>query len=95
MPKETFNDAHHGRTVSVKNATDEDWHDEALVNQPFLTVSWNRDHGIVQLATREGGDIDESKRERGGYFVDVDRSTVNGLIRTLRRARDQAFGADA
>lgn len=30
-----------------------------------------------------------------GYYVCLDRNSINRLIRTLRRARDQAFGADA
>jgi hypothetical protein len=31
----------------------------------------------------------------GGWFADLDRSGINRLIRTLRKARDAAFGADA
>lgn len=30
-----------------------------------------------------------------GQFVDLDRESINRLIRTLRTARDKAFGADA
>jgi hypothetical protein len=30
-----------------------------------------------------------------GIFVDLDRDGINRLIRALRKARDQAFGADA
>jgi len=29
-----------------------------------------------------------------GYYVDLDRESINRLIRNLRRARDQAFGRD-
>lgn len=31
---------------------------------------------------------------RSGHYVQLDRTTINELIRTLRRARDQAFGRD-
>jgi hypothetical protein len=94
MPKETFMDAQHGHTAKVLHPDSTEWVEEVRMDLPFMTVSWNR-QGIVQVATLEGGDVDESKRRRGGYFVDVDRATVNGIIRTLRKARDQAFGADA
>lgn len=30
----------------------------------------------------------------GGMYVDLDRDRTNKLIKTLKRARDQAFGAD-
>lgn len=30
-----------------------------------------------------------------GWFVQLDRAGINRLIRELRKARDQAFGADA
>jgi hypothetical protein len=29
-----------------------------------------------------------------GFYVDLDRSGINKMIRDLRRARDQAFGRD-
>jgi hypothetical protein len=39
-------------------------------------------------------DVDCPQGE-AGWFVQLDRDGCNRLIRTLRRARDQAFGADA
>ena len=64
-------------------------------DQPFVEISWGREAGYVQLATREGGDVDESVRAREGWFASLDRQSINQMIRTLRRARDAAFGADA
>lgn len=48
-------------------------------------VSWGRGR-YVQLATVHGDD---------GLYVDLDRAGINRLIRSLRKARDQAYGADA
>lgn len=31
---------------------------------------------------------------RDGFYVDLDRTGINKVIRDLRRARDQAFGRD-
>lgn len=73
-----------------------------------LNVSWSRDCGYVQVATsteepehvkRMAAAIAEGAQGESsvtlGVFVDLDdRRKVNDLIRVLRRARDQAFGAD-
>lgn len=55
-------------------------------------VRWGRD-GSVQLATVDL-ELDESDPARG-MFADMDRNGINRLIQVLRRARDQAYGADA
>lgn len=60
-----------------------------------VIVAWGRERE-VQVATgpipqkdSTGVDIDE-----GCIFTTLDRHQVNDLIRTLRRARDQAYGCD-
>lgn len=61
--------------------------------QPFVVeVGWHSEIGEVQLATRNTAfpELDASS----GWFVDLDRSEINRLIRILRRARDSAFGKD-
>jgi hypothetical protein len=73
-----------------------------------VEVGWSRER-YVQVATttlQPGADrdrdfIDGSGTETepvkpawDGQFVDLDRHQINELIRTLRRARDQAFGRD-
>ena len=61
---------------------------------PFLELGWDR-AGFVHVAALAGGDYDEPNHPRPGYSVQLDRSGINRLIRDLRKARDQAFGADA
>jgi hypothetical protein len=63
----------------------------------FIDVQWGRDHNEIQIGTyREAlpnpGGVDVNTR---GWFINLDRDRINRLIRTLRRARDQACGADA
>ena len=55
---------------------------------PRAEVGW-QPKCWVQLRIRDHGD------ELGGMCADLDREQINRLIRTLRKARDQAFGADA
>lgn len=80
MPKEYFGDRHTAQT------------EEPL---PFAVIGWERDHGEVQLGVLQGGDFDEGKENRPGFFVSLDRNAINRAIRVLRRARDAAYGADA
>lgn len=67
---------------------------------PIVDVRWSRDGGFVQVVTKAedpfGGRAtdDEGASYLDGMFVDLDRAAINGLIRNLRRARDQAFGRD-
>jgi hypothetical protein len=58
-----------------------------------VRVGWQRDTE-VQIATvlLPGGEWGEEPNV--GQFVDLDRYTLNRLIRVLRRARDQAYGRD-
>lgn len=66
-----------------------------------VEVRWGRDTGHMQLVTkaihRATGDRlsdDEGIHYTDGFYVDLNRSNINDLIRQLRRARDQAFGRD-
>ena len=55
-------------------------------------VSWTRDVGV------QVGTVDTLTPDDGqpcGTFADMDRQSINRLIEMLRRARNQAFGADA
>lgn len=54
----------------------------------------------MQIATviKAGVDGALTATEAGvdqGLFMDLDRNTINQLIKTLRKARDQAYGQDA
>lgn len=85
MPKEIINHRHQDDDGDPK---------------PFAQVGWcrHREDGMhhVEISTLAGGDYNETPQEpRPGFYVSLDRDGVNRLIRTLRRARDAAFGSDA
>ena len=68
---------------------------------PVVDVMWGRDQQFVQIASKvespDGGRwAEESPNSHvsDGMYVDLNRASVNKLIRNLRRARDQAFGRD-
>ena len=56
-----------------------------------IEVSWGRDTSI-QIASINLQR--EPYSEERGWFVTLERPMVNQVIRVLRRARDQALGAD-
>lgn len=63
-----------------------------------VRVGWDR-IGYVQLATvlqagTDGAPSEHASEVDQGQFVDLDRESINRLIRTLRKARDQAYGSD-
>jgi hypothetical protein len=72
---------------------------------PTVDVLWGREGGYVQIVSKvedaHGGrwikSEDDSVPEThftDGMHVDLDRNSINKLIRDLRKARDQAFGKD-
>lgn len=56
-----------------------------------VQVGWDR-VGYVQVGTVHLQK--EQHTPEFGWFVDMDRTMVNDLIRLLRKARDAAFGRD-
>lgn len=56
-----------------------------------VQVGWDR-VGYAQIGTVNLQKEDHTPER--GWFVELDRSMVNDLIRLLRKARDQAFGRD-
>lgn len=73
-----------------------------------IKVGWSTDGGYVQIATVAKAGVEGANRPLDppglddvnslidvGQFVDLDRASLNRLIRVLRTARDKAFGADA
>jgi hypothetical protein len=60
-----------------------------------VKLTWSREDagGYVQLVTFKDDNSYESEHELPMY-VSLDRAGINRLIKHLRRARDQAFGAD-
>lgn len=65
--------------------------------EPLIEVRWGKETAHVQVVTRMEDDTHrlEPTVEGNGWFATLDREQINRLIRALRRARDQAFGADA
>lgn len=78
-------------------------HDERKANEQggqvlAIRVGW--DKGVLpQLATVLKGAVEGSPDKTlvevdQGWFIDLDRDTIQALIKSLRKARRVAFGAD-
>lgn len=75
------------------------------VGEPLhLRVGWSREASSVQIASinpespfkwEESETSPSTGGAFDGWFVSLERSQINDLIRVLRKARDQAFGQDA
>lgn len=79
----------------------EDVRDQASLYD--VRVGWERNSGYVQVGieTADGRSIakhltgdGETPADFSGLWGTLDRDGCNRLIRTVRRARDAAFGAD-
>lgn len=70
---------------------------EYPATEASLSIGWGRDSEHVEVATihPDEGAVLHPTPEGNGWFVQLDRNGINRAIRALRRARDQAFGADA
>jgi hypothetical protein len=78
--------------------------DQVLREEPSLDVHWNRDGEYVQIAIdaptdwwKRFWDSHKDDKEVIAFSAFTDRLTrreINDLIKTLRRARDAAYGAD-
>ena len=58
-------------------------------------VSWHRDSGYVELGIQCLEIATSASGTHAGQYASFDRDGINRMIRSLRKARDQAFGADA
>lgn len=68
------------------------------VSDFHVLVGWDKDHGHAQIATVAPTMplvTEDTLDEHNGWHVTLSRENINRLIRALRKARDQAFGADA
>lgn len=98
MPKELFDDARESwtytdygsitTTVAAGGAVLPIEPREVTVDNA-LSLAWGAETGNVSI-----GSINKSLPENNGWFLDLDRETINRLIKALRRARDTVFGAD-
>lgn len=65
---------------------------------PGVRVQWGRDGGNVQLVVLpfvSGMPTEDARADERYLWASLNRAGVNDLIRRLRTARDDAFGADA
>jgi hypothetical protein len=94
MPRETINSRYEGLTYPGGEIADE----------PKVHVGWGRESQHVEVGVlkhprdRASGlveHVDDWHDTKYGWFIQLDREGINRLIRTLRKARDAAFGADA
>jgi hypothetical protein len=94
MPKEQINHPQQVTSDSPQGYT---------TTSPTLHVGWNR-AGWVQVSiatdTSSLARLVEDAQKHGEsepaiYTDELSRDEINRLIRTLRKARDQAYGADA
>jgi hypothetical protein len=72
--------------------------------QPYpvehLAVGWSQDRGVqIGLTAGPSAKIRIDEGDTGGatdsLWLDLDRDAINRLIKSLRKARDSAYGADA
>lgn len=64
--------------------------------RPVLRVGWSREGSHVEVASlMPDGVALNPGPEANGWFVQLERSDINRLIRLLRKARDAAYGSDA
>lgn len=91
MPKEIIRNRHDGQIND----------DGSIADATFIHLGWSKGHAQAELAVfrpkdpmRFRANGDASFDEVDGWCAQLDRAGINRLIRTLRTARDQAFGRD-
>lgn len=63
--------------------------------EPVAQVGWSREASHVELGVvKTGVDPTDADDPKNGLYIQLDRDGINRLIRTLRTARDQAYGRD-
>lgn len=93
MPKEYIESAWFNKTA--KQVNQDGTTTDVIVENTALKVGWNKNapDGYVEVAVTPcvGGLFEDQSAQH----MQFDREGLNRAVRTLRRARDQAFGADA
>lgn len=62
-------------------------------HESIIDLSWSREAQYVQVGVIKREKVTHNTIHEGQY-CQMDRRTINEVIRKLRRARDQAFGKD-
>lgn len=59
-----------------------------------VAIGWTKGD-CAQIGVIPGKPVEVTPDTAAGLWMDLDRDQINRLIRSLRTARDQAYGADA
>lgn len=100
---ETENHSAYTKVVQFEPAMDPADYDK-ITEDPSLEVNWSREYGHVQVSidfSREqwlacAKDLEDNPDiiRKAIYTDALSRKDINDMIRTLRRARDAAYGRD-
>lgn len=99
MPKEVIYSSTNGYRIAPNGGEHSASSDAPLpegtsdtIHRRAVHVGWSRNRyvevGVAQFEIA-------TEKADGGIYLDLDREGINRLIRTLRKARDAAFGSDA
>lgn len=91
MPKEFIHNAYFGQTAQVVNPDGTET--PTAIDSSVIKIGWGRDSNHCEIAIVADPDSDTAEFE--ARHSQLDRAAINRLIRTLRKARDAAFGSDA
>lgn len=103
MPKEFINNRYygqHGRSHELCEDVEQTGHFETCAGTPValddsaVKVGWSKEAEHVEIAVVHHRDGAEGSDESEAWHSQFDRIGLNRLIRTLRQARDDAFGKD-
>lgn len=95
MPKESvdggiqFADTEHGEIAADELPAGKGHQ----IYQRRMITRWSREGGYVEVGVAKVNVADGT--ERDPHYLVLTRDALNQQIRALRKARDQAFGADA
>lgn len=96
MPKEYINNRYYGQHARQASSDGED--SLVALDDSAVKVGWTKDHQHVEIAIvrdRDRADGTSADSDPNCWHSQFDRDGLNRLIRTLRKARDDAFGPDA
>lgn len=99
MPKETVEGAHgsfaiiEGNEVGLDDIPMDNAEPLKFYERRMIT-RWARESGYVELGVAKV-EITTEDEEVDAHYVLLTRDAINRQIRIMRKARDQAFGADA
>lgn len=92
-----------GSSLSTAHIPGENMPDGGAIHEePSLEISWSRDGQCVQVAfvaplawlDAAQRDLAPNESHVSLYTEALSRAEINHMIRTLRRARDAAYGSD-